>query len=137
MESNWETELERLRNEQNTSQFDLAARRREFLKSMGLNRANIQKHRLRPQDGLSEEAWWAAARQAMRCVKNHGEKNLGKPIPKSKRSFVTFGIAKDREYMWCSKCGKTIYAGMDFCCEWAAGMFAKYFSQEEVDASSV
>lgn len=80
MESNWEAELDRLSTQRNVSRDDLAARRREFLKSVGLNRAIIRKHRLRPQDELSEEAWWAAARVAMQCQKKHGAGKFGKAV---------------------------------------------------------
>jgi len=61
-------------------QLDSWAARRDFLKRMGINRDTVRRHRLREQDGLSEDAWWVAVRAAMQCRKNNGVRMLGKKV---------------------------------------------------------
>lgn len=82
MAIDWDKLMADFKAQADAQRDDLAARRRDFLKSVGLNRAIIRKHRLRPQDGLSEEAWWAAARVAMKSQQVHGAGKFGKAVGK-------------------------------------------------------
>lgn len=56
------------------------ARRRAFLVQVGIDRGAWKTHRLRKQDGLSEEIWLLAVKQAMHYKKVCGTRRLGKKI---------------------------------------------------------
>lgn len=81
-ESNWGALVSEWKAQQDASQADLWPRRRDFLVRMGIDRHNWKTHRLRPQDGLSEEAWWVAVKGAIDARKKHGVRMVGKRIGK-------------------------------------------------------
>lgn len=85
-ETSWQQAVAAYQSARSATLDDLYARRREFLKQVGIDRHSWATHRLRPQDGLSEDAWWVAVRSAMQSKKNCGTRMLGKqPIPKGEK----------------------------------------------------